>query len=82
MQACWFSLLRELKIIRILTERKITAANADEQIKQLYQTAFPEDEQIPWDDLIRLIDQMNLDFTSYYEALSYITFLRNEWLLL
>ena len=78
MQACWFSLLRELKIIRILTERKITAANADEQIKQLYQTAFPEDEQIPWDDLIRLIDQMNLDFTSYYEALSYITFLRNE----
>ena len=35
---------------------KITAATADEKIKQLYESAFPEDEQIPWKDLIRLIE--------------------------
>ena len=35
-----------------LTMKQITASDAnDEQIKQLYQTAFPENEQIPWDDL-------------------------------
>ena len=50
-----------------MTQHQITAANADEQIKQLYQTAFPEDEQIPWDDLVRLIGEMHLDFTAYYE---------------
>ena len=50
-----------------MTTKQITAANADEQIKQLYQTAFPEEEQIPWDDLLRLIGEMRLDFTAYYE---------------
>ena len=50
-----------------MSEQKITAANADEKIKQLYQTAFPENEQIPWDDLMRLVGQMSLDFTAYYE---------------
>ena len=49
-----------------MTTKQITAANADEQIKQLYQTAFPEDEQIPWEDLVRLIGDMRLDFTAYY----------------
>jgi hypothetical protein len=39
-----------------MRERQITAATADEKIKQLYETAFPEDEQIPWDDLMRLIE--------------------------
>lgn len=48
--------------------KQIRAANADEQIKQLYQTAFPEEEQIPWDDLTRLISEMGLDFTAYYEG--------------
>ena len=47
---------------------RITAANADEKIKQLYETAFPEDEQIPWDDLIRLVGEMPLDFTAYYDG--------------
>jgi hypothetical protein len=37
-----------------MIERQITTANADEQLRQLYQTAFPEGEQIPWDDLMRL----------------------------
>ena len=55
--------------------KQITKANAnDEQLKLLYQTAFPENEQIPWDDLISLIDQMNLDFTAYYEDDKFIGF--------
>jgi len=37
-----------------MTTKQITASNADEKIKQLYETAFPEDEQIPWKDLMRL----------------------------
>ena len=48
-----------------MNTKQITAANADEKIKQLYETAFPEDEQIPWDDLMRLVGEMPLDFTAY-----------------
>ena len=48
-----------------MKKEQITAANADERIRLLYQTAFPENEQIPWPDLMRLIDQMHLDFTAY-----------------
>lgn len=54
--------------------KRIRAANADEQIKQLYKTAFPEEEQIPWDDLLRLIGEMELDFTAYYEGEDFIGF--------
>jgi hypothetical protein len=48
-----------------LFQKRITAANVNEQIQQLYQTAFPENEQIPWDDLVRLIGEMHLDFTAF-----------------
>ena len=54
--------------------RQITAANADEKIKQLYETAFPEDEQIPWKDLMRLVEEMPLDFTAYYDGEDFIGF--------
>ena len=53
---------------------QITAANADEKIKQLYETAFLEDEQIPWKDLMRLIEEMPLDFTAYYDGEEFIGF--------
>ena len=53
---------------------QITAANADEKIKQLYETAFPEDEQIPWKDLMRLVEEMPLDFTAYYDGEEFIGF--------
>ena len=53
---------------------QITAANADEKIKQLYETAFPEDEQIPWKDLMRLVEEMPLDFTAYYDGEDFIGF--------
>ena len=57
-----------------MTTKQITATNADEQIRQLYQTAFPEEEQIPWPELLGLIDRMQLDFTVYYEGEEFIGF--------
>ena len=50
-----------------MTETRITAANADRQLRQLYETAFPREEQIPWGDLMRLTDAMSLDFTAYHD---------------
>ena len=57
-----------------MTEKRITIATDDEQIKQLYETAFPEDEQIPWEDLMRLVGEMPLDFTAYYDGQGFIGF--------
>ena len=57
-----------------MTTIQITVTNADDQIKQLYESAFPVEEQIPWDDLVRLIGEMGLDFTAYYEGSDFIGF--------
>ena len=57
-----------------MIKRQITVGDADKKIKLLYQTAFPEGEQIPWDDQIRLIGEMPLDFTAYYECDDFIGF--------
>lgn len=57
-----------------MTTKQITATNADEQIKQLYETAFPKNEQIPWHELLRLIDEMHLDFTAYYDGDTFVGF--------
>ena len=54
--------------------QQINAANADEQIKRLYETAFPEGEQIPWEVLMRLVDEMSLDFTAYYDGEEFVGF--------
>lgn len=51
-----------------MTEIKITMANADHKLRSLYETAFPTEEQIPWDDLMVLVERMPLDFTAYYEG--------------
>jgi GNAT superfamily N-acetyltransferase len=37
------------------------------ELRRLYETAFPEQEQIPYDDLIYLLDAMDIDYTAYYE---------------
>ena len=58
----------------MMTRKQITAANADAQIRQLYESAFPEEEQIPWDDLMCLIGEMHLDFTAYYAGDTFIGF--------
>lgn len=51
-----------------MTTKQITNTNkVDEQLRWLYQTAFPVEEQIPWDDLMRLVVEMPLDFTAYYD---------------
>lgn len=57
-----------------MTIRQITVANADIKIKRLYETAFPDGEQIPWDDLMRLVGEMPLDFTAYYDDEEFIGF--------
>ena len=45
-----------------------------QKIKHLYETAFPEDEQIPWKDLMHLVGEMPLDFTAYYDGETFIGF--------
>ena len=57
-----------------MTEKKITIATVGQQIRQLYEAAFPEGEQIPWNDLMRLVDEMPLDFTAYYDGEEFIGF--------
>ena len=57
-----------------MTTKQITATNVDNQIKLLYESAFPVEEQIPWDDLLRLIGEMGLDFTAYYEGEDFVGF--------
>ena len=57
-----------------MIEKKINISTTDKQIRQLYETAFPEDEQIPWDDLMRLVGEMPLDFTAYYDGEAFIGF--------
>jgi len=47
----------------------INSRNAgDEELRRLYETAFPVGEQIPYDDLIHLLDVMDIDYTAYYEG--------------
>lgn len=53
----------------------LTYANAcDEQIRCLYESAFPKEEQIPYDDLLRLMPTMGLDFTAYYDEGEFVGF--------
>ena len=52
----------------MLTTTAIHSATAnDATLRRLYETAFPVEEQIPYDDIIRLLDVMAIDFTAYYE---------------
>jgi len=39
----------------------------DKQLRHLYETAFPPEGQIPFDDLKRLLKVMPFDFTAYYD---------------
>ena len=61
-----------------MTEKSITQSNANEQIKLLYEAAFPKDEQIPWNDLMRLVEEMPLDFTAYYDGEDFIYWLHHR----
>ena len=57
-----------------MTTQQITAATAHEAIQHLYETAFPVEEQIPWRELLRLVGEMGLDFTAYYEGETFLGF--------
>ncbi len=51
-----------------LTETAISQSDLNnDMLCTLYSTAFPAEEQIPWTDLMSLIDRMSLDFTAYYD---------------
>ena len=53
----------------MLTTTDINSRNADNvQLRRLYETAFPVKEQIPYNDLIHLLDVMDIDYTAYYEG--------------
>ena len=48
---------------------QINSSNArDAALRQLYETAFPVQEQIPYDDLVVLLDKMDIDYTAYYDG--------------
>ena len=52
----------------MLDIRVINSGNADDsRLRRLYETAFPVEEQIPYDDLIYLLDAMDIDYTAYYD---------------
>lgn len=57
-----------------MIEKKITATSASDEIRRLYEAAFPAEERIPWADLLRLIGRMPLDFTAYEENGAFIGF--------
>lgn len=53
--------------------RIITRADIDDvEIRQLYESAFPKEEQIPWNSLMRLTATLSLDFTAYYNDEQFI----------
>lgn len=47
--------------------KQISAENSNEEIRQLYESAFPEDEKTPWDVLMKDIGELPLDFLAYYD---------------
>ena len=52
---------------------EITSLNADnEQLRQLYGTAFPVEEQIPYNDLIYLLDKLDIDYTAYRDGETFV----------
>ena len=53
----------------MLSTVHINSSNAkDEELRRLYETAFPQEEQIPYDDIIYLLDAMDLDYAAYYDS--------------
>lgn len=52
-----------------MTEKRITSVDVDDAaLRELYESAFPVEEQIPWRDLMQLTGTMPLDFTACYDG--------------
>ena len=48
---------------------EINKSNAnDEELKKLYESSFPDGEGVPYDDLIKGIKLLDIDYTAYYEG--------------
>ena len=59
----------------MIIAKKLDSITAlDVQVRRLYETAFPVEEQIPYEDLMVLMDKMPLDFTAYYEGEEFVGF--------
>ena len=59
----------------MIKAKKLDSITAlDVQVRRLYETAFPVEEQIPYEDLMVLMDKMPLDFTAYYEGEEFVGF--------
>ena len=46
---------------------QLNPAEENAQVRSLYESAFPKEEQIPWTDLMKLVKSMSLDFSVYSE---------------
>ena len=58
-----------------MNTKQITAANTKgKELKELYESAFPKNERIPWNEMMRLIGEMHLDFTAYYDGDTFVGF--------
>ena len=53
-----------------MTSRLLAPAQAatDPELRRLYESAFPREERIPWEDLLRLVEKMPLEFAEYREG--------------
>ena len=59
----------------MITAKKLDSISSlDVQVRRLYETAFPVEEQIPYEDLMVLMDKMPLDFTAYYDGEKFVGF--------
>lgn len=50
----------------IIETGKLTSESVTAEVRNLYETAFPVEERIPWTHLLHLLDAIHLDFTAYY----------------
>jgi len=50
-----------------MTSRQLYSCDLGSELQQLYESAFPVEEQIPWTNIVKLVDSMHLDVTSYYD---------------
>ena len=50
-------------------EVQINSSNAfdDEELKKLYESSFPEDERLPYEEFVKLLNLMNIDFDAFYD---------------
>ena len=48
-----------------------TSAN-DDELRKLYEASFPKEERIPYEELVKALDLMDIDYTAYYDGDKFI----------